>query len=232
MKTMKFFIISCMLVISSMGVLFADTNVSGNIESDITWTQVNSPYIVTGNVTVLTGVTLTVDDNVTVKFNDGLGLYVYGTISAVGSTYGITFTSTNASPSPGDWAHIQIGNSSYSGSATFQKCQIEYADQLYLYNGTTSLTDCYLDYFYYYGVQIYGGGTLTMTNTDIDLTGYYTSYGYGIYVRTGSDATLNNVNISNCSYGLLIDASDTSADLTDCNINSCNWPITDPVHSP
>ena len=67
MKTMKFFIISCMLVISSMGVLFADTNVSGNIESDITWTQVNSPYIVTGNVTVLTGVTLTVDDNVTVK---------------------------------------------------------------------------------------------------------------------------------------------------------------------
>ncbi|MCK4312583.1 MAG: right-handed parallel beta-helix repeat-containing protein [Candidatus Cloacimonetes bacterium] len=191
-----------MLVISSVGVLFADTNVSGNIESDTTWTRDNSPYIVTGNVTVLTGVTLTVDDSVTVKFNSNRRLYVYGTLNANGSTNGITFTSVNASPSAGDWDYIQIGNATYSGSATFQNCQIEYADQLYLYNGSATLTGCTLENLYFYGVLL--SGTLNMTNTDIDLTGSHSSYGYGIYTYSGANATLNNVNITGGTRGLYI----------------------------
>jgi len=204
MKTMKFLILSSLLVIC--GVLFADTNVSGNIESNETWTVANSPYVVTGDVYVFTGITLTVEDGVTVKFNNSRKLYVYGAISALGTTNGITFTSVNASPSPGDWDYIQIGNTTYSGSATFLNCQIEYADHFYLYNGTASLTDCVLDDFYYYGVQILADGTLTMTNTDINFSTYYSSYGYGIYALANSDATLNNVNITGGTRGLEIHA--------------------------
>jgi len=295
MKTKHTIIIGLFLTIFCISAAFADTNVSGNISSDATWTRDNSPYIVTGTVYVLTGVTLTVDDSVTVKFNDNLILYVYGTLNADGSTYGITFTSSNAIPFPGAWNYIQVGNGSYEGSATFQNCQFEYAKKFYHYNGNTSMTDCTLANFFYYGVEcydslsmtntdinlagyhpsygtgIYAGsgtnadldnvsiincvrglyvhssanvnmvnnsnidgayyygvesyGTLNMTDTDIDLVGYHTSYGYGIYAGSASKDTLDNVNISNCSYGLMIVSSNTSVDMTDTDISSCGWPI-------
>ncbi|TSA26033.1 T9SS C-terminal target domain-containing protein, partial [bacterium] len=177
---------------------------------------------VTGDVTVLTGVTLTVEDSVTVKFNNSRKLYVYGTLNAIGSTYGITFTSINASPSSGDWGYIQIGNSSYEGLATFQNCQIEYAYKFYLYNGQATLTGCTLENFYYYGVECHD--TLIATNTDINLISYYSSYGYGILAHDGTDATLDNVNITNCSIGLLIE-NNTIVDITDTDISLCEWPI-------
>ena len=64
----------------------ADTNVSGAIAADTTWTAANSPYIVTGNVTVNAGVTLNVETGVTVRFNDDLGLYVNGRINAASAS--------------------------------------------------------------------------------------------------------------------------------------------------
>ena len=46
----------------------AATNVSGNISSNTTWTAVNSPYVVSGTVTVSSGVTLTIEAGTVVKF--------------------------------------------------------------------------------------------------------------------------------------------------------------------
>ena len=45
------------------------TYVSGIILSDTTWTVADSPYIVTGNILVKNGVTLTIEPDVAVKFN-------------------------------------------------------------------------------------------------------------------------------------------------------------------
>lgn len=42
------------------------TNVSGTISTNTTWSQVNSPYVMTGNVTVAAGVTLTIEPGVIV----------------------------------------------------------------------------------------------------------------------------------------------------------------------
>ena len=46
----------------------AQTNVSGGIYANTTWTLANSPYIVTDTVVVFPGVTLTIQPGVTVKF--------------------------------------------------------------------------------------------------------------------------------------------------------------------
>jgi hypothetical protein len=71
-------------------------NVSGTISANTTWTLTNSPYVMTGSVTVASGVTLTVEPGVLVQGNaSSRQLIVNGTLSAVGTvTQPITFTST------------------------------------------------------------------------------------------------------------------------------------------
>ncbi|MBP7497131.1 MAG: T9SS type A sorting domain-containing protein [Bacteroidales bacterium] len=73
----------------------AQTNVSGGIYSNTTWTKANSPYIVTDTVVVFANVTLTIEPGVTVRFNDKTGLEMrQAKLIAIGTkTDSITFTS-------------------------------------------------------------------------------------------------------------------------------------------
>ena len=124
---------------------YSGTNVSGVINSDITWTLGKSPYIITGNVLVDSGVTLTIEAGVTVKFNDNLYLKVEGTIKAVGtSSNKIVFESNNSSQNKSDWSGIRIRpssstsidtNQNYSSGSQFKYVTIKHADiGLYVYD--------------------------------------------------------------------------------------------------
>jgi hypothetical protein len=63
----------------------ASTEVTGIISSNITWTQSGSPYILTGNVPVNNGVTLTIEPGVTVNIGRGVHLQIDGTLDARGT---------------------------------------------------------------------------------------------------------------------------------------------------
>jgi RHS repeat-associated protein len=91
------------------------TNVSGTISANTTWTLANSPYVMTGSVTVAAGVTLTIEPGVTVQGNASSRLLtVNGSLSAIGTAaQPITFTSTSDSAA-GQWNGISFP----SGSAT------------------------------------------------------------------------------------------------------------------
>jgi hypothetical protein len=65
------------------GAQSSGTNVSGTLTSDTTWTAAESPYNFVGNVTVNSGVTLSIQPGVTVDFN-GYYLRVNGTLNAQG----------------------------------------------------------------------------------------------------------------------------------------------------
>ncbi|TFH00806.1 MAG: hypothetical protein E4H13_06545, partial [Calditrichales bacterium] len=70
------------LMIGSLGLLYADTNVSGTIAVDSTWVVAGSPYIVQGNLTIGAGVTLTIEPDVIVRFNTNVNMLVRGRLIA------------------------------------------------------------------------------------------------------------------------------------------------------
>ena len=57
------------------------TDVSGTINENTIWTLASSPYIVTGSVTVLNGVTLTIDPGVEVKFDGHYSRNIEGNLN-------------------------------------------------------------------------------------------------------------------------------------------------------
>ena len=66
------------------------TTVTGIIYSDTTWTQANSPYSLTGPVSVNSGATLTIESGVTINLGNYY-LEVNGTLRAIGNSNNINF---------------------------------------------------------------------------------------------------------------------------------------------
>jgi hypothetical protein len=78
----------------------------GSITTSETWCP-GDVHLVDYGVTVLLGVTLTIEPGVVVKFDSGASLGVAGSLVANGSVdQPITFTSSAASPAPGSWQGI------------------------------------------------------------------------------------------------------------------------------
>ena len=79
-----------------IGGAHASAQVGGTIASDTTWTQANSPYQLTGQVTVPYNVTLTIEPGVTVNFGNYY-IQVSGTLQARGTSDSNIFFSSNVS---------------------------------------------------------------------------------------------------------------------------------------
>jgi parallel beta-helix repeat protein len=109
-----------------------DTNVCGPLTSNTTWTLAGSPYIVTCDVQVVNGVSLTIQSGVAVQFNLGTSLTINGTLVADNCT----FTSNDATPARDDWGHIYFGitsvdatfdaNGNYLSGSKIQGCLVEW----------------------------------------------------------------------------------------------------------
>lgn len=107
---MKFILLS--LLISCYSYIKSQTIVSGGLFQNTTWTLVNSPYIVTSDVALFPGFTLTIEPGVTIKFDNNTKLIIRGSLIANGTNTGnIFFISNSSSPTMGIWDGIQIDNS-------------------------------------------------------------------------------------------------------------------------
>lgn len=118
----------------SVATTIAQTIVGGPINSNTVWDTAGSPYIVQSNVALMTGVILTIDPGVIVKFDGAKSIQFFGTLRAIGTqSQPITFTSGNSSPGPGDWGYMLFNSSSpaYNFSndsgSVMRYCIVEYA---------------------------------------------------------------------------------------------------------
>ncbi|MFA6158622.1 MAG: hypothetical protein WC763_03290 [Candidatus Paceibacterota bacterium] len=85
-RTIAFTIVFAVGAFGFLNDVFADTIVTGQLNSDTTWTKEGSPYIV-GTYRVNKGVTLTIEPGVTVGFGTGMpSLDVYGSLIAHGTS--------------------------------------------------------------------------------------------------------------------------------------------------
>jgi len=103
----------------------AATYVEGQITKDTIWTLVDSPFIVSKNIIVLSNATLTIEPGVEVRFGQNKSLTISGKLYANGTGKTITFTSNKDSPSPGDWGSVRFTGAQKS---TLVDCLVTYAE--------------------------------------------------------------------------------------------------------
>ncbi|MBI4356260.1 MAG: right-handed parallel beta-helix repeat-containing protein, partial [Candidatus Omnitrophica bacterium] len=170
--------------LSCAGSAAAETMVGGTIATDTTWTLAGSPYIITADVTVPSGVTLTLEPGVEVRSN-GPSLMVNGILNAQGTaTQPITFTANQATPSPGAWGGVQLVDVGASGSQ-LAFCVIEYAGAgLTLQNATPSLLAELTLRNNSTGLSLIGATTPLITNSRFLAN---TQYGILLFTNAGND---------------------------------------------
>jgi len=88
----------------------ADTIHNTNITSNETWSSAGNPHIIPTNISVSSGVTLTIAAGCEVKFDAGKKLTINGTINASG-TSGNTI-SFDYNGTGGIWENIRLNNGS------------------------------------------------------------------------------------------------------------------------
>jgi pimeloyl-ACP methyl ester carboxylesterase len=190
-------------------IALASTAVSGTIPADTTWTLANSPYVVTSDMDIPVGVTLTVEAGVVVKFQYATNMTVEGTLHAVGTLMSpIYFTSftddvvggdtngdgVDTTPYAGWWHHIEINA---GGTGVFDYVTVRYAGWFPMPStgianngGTVALSHSILASNGFDGYA-HHGGTSTITYTEIMDHSYY-----GVFVSNdGSGFHMHHGNI-------------------------------------
>jgi hypothetical protein len=128
MKTFTKKILTSVILITVIAfTLNAQTNVSGGIYANTTWTLANSPYIVVDTVVVFPNVTLTIEPGVVVKFENNKRIEIrQAKLMAIGtSADSIAFTSNASSPTPGIYPGIYLNGGNLT--STFNYCNFRYA---------------------------------------------------------------------------------------------------------
>ena len=160
---------------------YAVTLTTGSLSSSTTWTAANSPYLVTGDVTIGNNITLTIEAGVEVRFLkvsddqssgqdvnrselriDGGSLIAEGTVSD-----SIVFVSNAESPDENDWYGFYASND--VNVIHLRYVSVRHASYIISAQWT------------YYGHSLYGNqsDSLRITNSffrDIGATAFYSNF--------------------------------------------------------
>ena len=170
------------------------TNVCGAITANTTWTTANSPYIMTCNVVVNAGVTLTIQPGVTVAGDEFERLEVKGRLVAVGTVANpIVFTS-EANNGVGQWQGLLFNG----GTGQLSQTIVRYGGAF----GTTNLEV----------VSVPVGGEVRIENSEIR-----ESAGFAMWFSTSelhqivlnNNTFVNNILNRISLRGIVVNASST-----------------------
>jgi len=169
--------------------------VYGDNVYNATWKNHNVPYIIGGNISVIDGYSLFIDQGNTFKFNGNYQIYIDGLLNAQGTgAEPITFTSNQLVPSRGDWNGIYFAYT--DSNSLLDYCLIEYGGSG---DGNIRITDA---------------SDPTISNSTISNSG-----SYGIYCHQNSSPSISNCLIEdNTSAGIYCYYNSADPIISDCTI--------------
>jgi uncharacterized GH25 family protein len=171
------------------------TPVEGVISQDTLWTLVDSPFVVTNNITVNSGVTLTIEPGVEVRFGGEFSFRVMGKIIAQGTEERMIRFTTNDPTGKNYWQSISI----YGMQSSFRHCIIEYGtNATVLQSGSLDLQQVKVQSNLENGVVI-KGGTIYANDSEFAFNGES-----AIQISGGNPVTITNNIIKSNSYGLTL----------------------------
>jgi hypothetical protein len=174
------------------------------ITENTTWALANSPYIITGNVLIEHGITLTIEPGVKVKFDGDYYIQIKGKLTAEGNENNmITFTSNKLLPRPGDWDSIIFMENADNGSI-IKYCIIEYGQGSNKYDSVVYIEGGIQTITHNLFQNNYGGIHL---DNDRSLKGIFTVKYNTIVYNKGSAGTHRSGN------GIIIDGDNFNLDI-------------------
>lgn len=194
-KMIKKLLFNFVLLISLTSL--AQTNVSGGIFSNTTYTLANSPYMVTNDLVLFPNVQLIIEPGVEIKFDSGKYFEVRGEIIAIGnSSNRIIFTSNVSSPNKGDWNGIKIKNS-LGAKASFEYCDFKYAI-------SSNDSECCHDGgpIYYKHCKFENNNNAIIGYTGYDISIHDCEFINNTYAISQADKNITNSTFTNNDYGL------------------------------
>ncbi|MDH5733889.1 MAG: right-handed parallel beta-helix repeat-containing protein, partial [Candidatus Bathyarchaeota archaeon] len=200
-----------LLVIVAFGafansLLFLDvsaTYVEGEITQDTIWTLTDSPFVVSKDVTIYSGATLTMEPGIEVKFGGNFSLIVNGRLSAKGTQDNvITFTSNKDQPGASDWNTIQF-------SGTLQSeliyCSIKYATNgITVENGDIRIENCEIS------TNFRNGFTIVNSRAEVENNEITSNFENGIYITGDNDVAIQNNTIRSNRNGIVLAGDSTT----------------------
>jgi parallel beta-helix repeat protein len=177
------------------GAAQSNTNVSGIIASNTTWTQANSPYTFTGPVSINASITLTIQAGVIVNIGSYY-LQVNGTLYAQGSQTNHIYINTNSSgfsiiftPLSSSW-NEQTATGCIIQNAVLNQTSGSETGLIDIENVSPKIDNNAINYFSNYPetnvIEI--SGSPIISNNNITMAGAV----YGISISSGSPIISNN----------------------------------------
>ncbi|MBN1213649.1 MAG: right-handed parallel beta-helix repeat-containing protein [candidate division Zixibacteria bacterium] len=209
----------------------ARVEVSGLIAKDTVWTN-DDTILVTGFVTVADTGRLLIEVGTVVTFRPAIRIMVFGNMTAIGTENNpIYFTSAadtaGGEPKPGDWYGLDFQVNS-TGELKF--CHIRYPIiGTYVYCAAVTFSDCRVEDFLLYGLQINGGSlevpiiTFIESCTVQQTLSAVVGTGVGIFAYQSAALDLSRTYINQCEVGLDIYSFNTnipSFEVTSCDIRN------------
>jgi len=199
------FVLFILLSISPLAPAFADTLVSGRIDTDTTWTLADSPYVVTSTIQIYgtpsETVTLTIEPGVEVRFDSSRGLQIgsganRGALVAQGTALApIIFTRNTAT---GNWGSLNFQDGTDDSTTLLEHVQMQYSRTLYFYSASPTLRDCSI-------LDVAGGVTVSAASPILENVTLSVNNTYGIYLTGTSAPQISGgslINTSSTGYGV------------------------------
>lgn len=199
-----------------------------HIQADTLWTAAGSPYLISEDLIVDPGVTLTVEAGTTVKFakinleenySNRAEMIVKGTLKAVGTaSFPIRFTSATASVEMGSWGGIYLeGNGSW-----LENVQVDHAINGMTVKNFAQIRSALVEDNLETGLIVFGNGVPVLANcefaynqTGVDLRGRaqmeqnsFLSNSYGLIMRGIGNNTVEKGSFESNVYGIYLEGCD------------------------